>query len=51
MGECIDSNPELANGIRLLVDLAINPTRMEHQRGRKPADSPSDDDDLHDHAY
>ena len=51
MGEGIDSDPELANGIRLLVDLAINPARMEHQRSRKPADSPSNDDDLHDHAY
>src|ERR1041385_82309 len=33
----VDADPELADGVGLLVDLAIDAARMQHQRGDKPA--------------
>src|SRR5262249_19088189 len=39
MRECIDSNPKLANGFALLVKLAVDPARMQHQGGGQAANA------------
>ena len=43
----VDADAELADRIRLLVDLARNAARVQHQRGRKAADAAADDDGFH----
>src|SRR3954462_452019 len=43
----VDADPELTNCVSLLVDLAIDAARMQHQRGDDPAPSPADNDGLH----
>ena len=35
----VDADAELADRVRLLEDLAIDPARMQHQRGRQAADA------------
>ena len=47
MGQRIDADAELANAVGLLVDLAVDSARMQHERGGEAADSAADDDDLH----
>src|ERR1700750_2911565 len=47
MGQCVDADPELANGIRLLVDVAIDAAGVQPERGRETADAAADNDDLH----
>ena len=48
VGEGVDANAELADGVRLLENLAINPARMEHERRDQAADAAPCDDHLHD---
>ena len=48
MRQRVDADAELANAVGLLVDLAVDPAGMQHERGGETADSPADDDDLHD---
>src|ERR1043165_306933 len=43
----VDADAELADGVGLLEDFAIDAARMQHQRGDEPADSAADDDGLH----
>ncbi len=43
----VDADAKLADAIALLVDLAVDATRMQHQRGDEPAHAPADNDDLH----
>ena len=43
----VDADAELADAVGLLVDLALDTTRMQHQRGGQPANSPADNDRLH----
>lgn len=38
---------EIANGVRLLVERAIDTARVQHERGRQSADPAADNDDLH----
>src|SRR3954467_12173566 len=47
MRQRIDADTELTEGVGLLVDLAIDAARMQHQRGDEPANSAADDDGLH----
>src|SRR5262249_54249597 len=47
MGQRVDPDAELANGVRLLVDLAVDPAAMQHERGGQTADAAADNDDLH----
>ena len=44
----VDADAELANAVGLLVDLAVDPARMQHQRGGETPDTAADDNDLHD---
>ena len=44
----VDADAELAHRVGLLVDFAVDPARMQHQRGGEPADPAADDDRLHD---
>lgn len=44
----VDADAELANAVGLLVDLAVDPARMQHQRGGETPDTATDDNDLHD---
>src|SRR6476469_2341119 len=48
MRQGVDADPELADGVRLFVDFAVDTTRMQHQRGRKNHTAATDNDDLHD---
>ena len=48
MRQGVDADAELAHGVRLLVDLAVDAARMQHQRRRQAADAAADDDGLHD---
>ena len=47
MGQRIDADAELANSVRLLINLAVDAAGMQHERGRETADAAADDDDLH----
>jgi hypothetical protein len=47
MGQRIDADAELANGVRLLVNLAVDAAGMQHEGGRETADAAADDNDLH----
>ena len=46
-GQGVDADAQLANGIRLLENLAIDAAGMKHERGGEPADAAADDDRLH----
>ena len=43
----VDADAELADGLGLLEDFAVDAARMQHQRGGQPADPAAYDDDLH----
>jgi hypothetical protein len=43
----VDTDAELADGVSLLVDLAMDAACMQHQCGDEPANSSADDDGLH----
>jgi hypothetical protein len=47
MGQRVDPDAELTNGVRLLVDLAVDPASVQHERGGQTADAAADNDDLH----
>src|SRR6266516_2458328 len=47
MGQRVDADAELANDIRLLVNLAVDAAGMQHERGGQTADSAADNNDLH----
>src|SRR5262249_21207827 len=47
MGQRIDADAELANSVRLLINLAVDAAGMQHERGRETTDAAADDDDLH----
>src|ERR1041385_9095535 len=47
MRQGVGGDAEVADGIGLLIDLAIDAARMQHQRGDEPANSAADDDRLH----
>src|SRR5215475_4955989 len=47
MGQRVDADAELANGVRLLIDLAVDAAGMQHERGGETAGAAADDDDLH----
>src|SRR5512144_2682740 len=48
MRQGVDADPELADGIRQIVDFAVDTARMQHQRRRKTPNAATDNDDLHD---
>ena len=48
--ERVDPDAELADGLRLLVELAIDPPRVQHQRRGETTDAAPDNDDFHDNA-
>ena len=43
----VDADAELADGVGLLVNLARDPARMQHEGGRQAPDPAADDNDLH----
>ena len=43
----VDADPELADAVGLLIDLAVDAARMQHQGGGQPAHASADDDRLH----
>src|ERR1044072_4020518 len=43
----VDADAELADAVGLLVDLAVDAARMQHQRGGQPAHASADNDGLH----
>src|SRR5262245_61848270 len=43
----VDADPELSDGIRLLVNVAVDPAGMQHEGGREPTDAAADHDNLH----
>ena len=43
----VDADAQFANGVRLLEDLAVDPARMQHQRGHQAAHAAACDDHLH----
>ena len=47
MRQGIDADAELADGVRLFVDFAVDTARMQHQRGGQAANAAPDDDDFH----
>src|SRR5688500_4892733 len=47
MRQRVDPDAKLADAICLLVHLAIDAARMQHQRGDQPAHASADDDGLH----
>src|SRR5262249_50783833 len=47
MGQRVDPDAEFTNGVRLLVDLAVDAAGMQHERGGQTADAAADYDDLH----
>src|SRR3954465_2426527 len=47
MRQGVDADAELADGVRLFVDFAVDTARMQHQRRGQAADSASDDDHFH----
>src|SRR5262249_12244790 len=42
MGQRVDADAELTNGIRLLIELAVEAGGMQHERGGKTADAAAD---------
>ena len=48
VGEGVDADAELADGVRLLKNLTIDPARMEHKRRHQAANAAPRDDHLHD---
>ena len=44
----VDADAELADRVRLLEKLAIDPARVQHQRCHQAADARARNDDLHD---
>ena len=44
----VDADAELADGVRLLEDFAVDPARVQHQRRYQAADAATCDDHLHD---
>jgi hypothetical protein len=47
VGQGVDADAKLANGIRLLENLAIDAAGVKHERGGEPADASADDDRFH----
>jgi hypothetical protein len=47
MRQGVDADAELADGIRLFVDFAVDAARVQHERRGQAADSAPDDDDFH----
>src|SRR5262245_50977091 len=47
VGQGVDADAKLANGIRLLENLAIDAAGMKHERGGEPANPATDNDRLH----
>src|SRR6516164_806092 len=47
VGQRVDADSELADGVGLLVKLAFNLPRMQHQGGGEPANAAPDDNGLH----
>src|ERR1043166_4748046 len=47
MRQRVDADAELADGIGLLEQFAVDATRAQHQRSGKAPDAASDDDCLH----
>ena len=43
----VDADAELADAVGLLVHLAVDAARMQHQRGDEPAHTSADNDGLH----
>src|SRR5712691_7129599 len=48
MRQRVDADPELANAVGLLIDLAVDPAGVQHERRGEAAYSATDDYDLHD---
>src|SRR5208282_4981641 len=44
----IDADAQLADGVRLLEEFAVDPAGVQHQRRDQPADARACDDHLHD---
>src|SRR5581483_8588359 len=44
----IDADAELADGVRLLEDFAVDAARMQHQRGYQTANAAAGDNGFHD---
>src|SRR5579859_354463 len=47
MRQRVDADAELADGIRLLEELAVDAARPQHERGGEAADTAADDNRLH----
>jgi len=47
MGQRVDADAELTNGVRLLVDFAVDAAGVQHERGGETPDAAADNDDLH----
>src|SRR5262245_4341414 len=47
MWQRVDADPELADGIRLLVELAIDTPGPQHECGGEAADTATDDNRFH----
>jgi hypothetical protein len=47
MGQRVDSDAELTNGVRLLVDFAVDAAGVQHERAGETPDAAADNDDLH----
>jgi len=43
----VDADPEFADGIRLLVDVAVDPAGVQHEGGREPTNAATDHNNLH----
>src|SRR5512144_2618127 len=48
MRKRVDADAELPNAVGLLVDLAVDAARLQHERTGETTDSAPDDNDLHD---
>ena len=51
MGKRVDADAELADGLRLLVHVAVDAARMQHQGGGQAADAAADDNAFHDDTH
>src|SRR6516225_4073117 len=51
MRERVDADAELADGLRLLVHVAVDTARMQHQGGGQAADAAADDNAFHDDTH
>src|SRR6516225_2255752 len=47
VGQRVDAHPELTDGVGLLVELAFDIPRMQHQGGGEPPNAAPDDNGLH----